>query len=510
MPIHLKDISMRFAGTHALQGVSLSFHEGEVHSIVGENGAGKSTLLRVLSGSLRPTCGEVLVGGRRVRLTQPADALAHGIAMVSQEGSLVPHLSAAENIMLGREPHALGLIRPGLLMAQARALMQRWFAQTTMDLGAEVRTLPFAEQKMVEILRALNAAARILILDEPTAALPAQEKAQLLQALRSLAQRGVGIVYVSHLLAEVLALSDRIAVLRDGRLVAQTRPAECDEASLTGLMLGHGNTPLAQRQAAQRRARGAVVLQATDWRGPGFEVADFSLHAGEVVGLLGLTHAGHQAFARSLYEVPLRGGGRLQIDGRTSHARHTRESLRDGIALVPDHRMANSLVPGWPVCENLSLAHLRRMQIGRTGLLSRLRERSCAEASVARMQVKAYGLQQPVDELSGGNKQKISVGKWLFAEPSQPSYRAMVFIEPTEGVDVGAKAEIHRLLLGLAEAGLGIVLVSCDLHEVQSLADRLLVFRQGRVCREFMAGQFTAGQLIDAMAGEAAHARSAI
>lgn len=509
MPIHLKNITMQFIGTRALDDISLSFQEGEVHSIVGENGAGKSTLLGVLSGTLRPTSGEILVGDQRVSFQDPAAGLANGIALVSQEGSLVPHLSAAENIMLGREPHLMGVVQGRRLQAQAQELMQRWFSQCTIDLSAEVQTLPFADQKMIEIMRALNSAAKILILDEPTAALPAREKAQLWQVIRDLAARGVGIVYVSHLLSEVIALSDRMSVLRDGKLVAQTVPAECDEARLVNLMLGRsGNTTAQTQRARADLSDNATVLQVQNWKGQGYDVDSFSVRAGEVVGLVGLTHAGHHEFARSLYEVPLRRSGSLQIDGRNSAARRTRDSLGEGIALVPDHRMVNSLIAGWSVRENLSLAHARRMEIGSTGLLSRSRERACAQDSVQRMRVKTHSIHQAVDELSGGNKQKISVGKWLFADAKTPTYRVMVFIEPTEGVDVGAKAEIHRLILELAQAGLGIVVVSSDLLEVQSLSDRLLVFRQGRACDELHAEQFTERHLIEAMAGEVTNERS--
>ena len=503
MQVHLKNIVMQFVGTRALDRISLSFHSGEVHSVVGENGAGKSTLLQILSGALRPTSGEMLVDNQLTTFHDSAAALAAGIAMVSQEGSLVPHLSAAENIMLGCEPNILGVVQRKSLINQANELMRKWFSHCTIDLSAEVQTLPFADQKLIEIMRALNSAAKILILDEPTAALPAREKEQLWKVIRNLAQRGVGIVYVSHLLSEVISLSDRISVLRDGKFVAETRPAECDEPRLIDLMLGRTGSAMAQgKRLDQNLAKENIVLEVSDWIGENFDVQKFALRSGEVVGVVGLTHAGHHEFARSLYEVPLRRKGTLKVDGRTSTAKKISDSRIDGIALVPDHRMVNSLVSGWSIRENLSIVHAKRMLIGSSGLLSRKRERSCADASVKRMRVKTYSIQQTIDELSGGNKQKVSVGKWIFADEQTPTYRVMIFIEPTEGVDVGAKAEIHRIILELTEAGLGIVVVSSDLLEVQSLADRLLVFRRGSIWEELLAEQFTDRDLINAMAGE--------
>ena len=502
MPIHLRDIVMQFPGTRALDGISLSFHEGEVHSVVGENGAGKSTLLGVLSGILRPTSGDILVGDECVHFHEPAAALENGIALVTQEGSLVPHLTAAENIMLGREPNLVGIVQGAKLEKLARELMLRWFTETEIDLGAEVQTLPFADQKLVEIMRALNSAARILILDEPTAALPAREKEQLWKLIRNLAEKGVGIVYVSHLLAEVIALSDTISVLRDGKLVAQTVPADCDETRLVDLMLGRqGSAMLHKRTGSEKLSSKPLVLEVSDWIGDGYSVPRFVVRASEVVGLVGLTHAGHAEFARSLYEVPLRREGVLRIAGQAVDAKCTQDSRRQGIALVPDHRMLNSLVSGWTVRENLSMAHANRLIYGATGVFSSSLERSHADICVKRMHVKAYSIEQTIDELSGGNKQKVSVGKWLFADSATPTYRVLVFIEPTEGVDVGAKAELHRLIGELADLGLSVIVVSSDLLEVQMLSDRVLVFRQGRICEEIQADSFSDRRLIESMAG---------
>lgn len=375
MAIELVDITVEFPGTRALDSVSATFREGEVHGLIGENGAGKSTLLSVLCGMRHPTGGEIRVDGRPVRFHGPGDAIEAGIALVSQEGSLVPALSGAENIMLGSEPRRAGIIARRALVAEAEALARRWFPESTLDLRRPVVELPYADQKVVEILRALRSAARILILDEPTASLPAREKEELLALIRQLVSKNIGIVLVSHILHEVLDLSRCITILRNGRLVGTVVREEVDEVGLVGKMLGRAREAFLAREPPQPLPEGtATALEVSGWAGKGFAVERFSVKCGEVVGLIGLTGAGHADFARSIYEPGLRTRGTLQVDGKAVAPRSPSDALGLGIAFIPDQRMVNSLVGGWTLRENLALAHARAGTLGPSPVVSPRRE----------------------------------------------------------------------------------------------------------------------------------------
>ena len=502
MAVELVDITVEFPGTRALDGVSVTFREGEVHGLVGENGAGKSTLLSVLCGMRAPDAGEIRVDGQAVRFRGPGDAIGAGIALVSQEGSLVPQLSGSENIMLGSEPRRAGVISRRALVAQAEALAARWFPDSTFDLRRPVVELPYADQKVIEILRALRSAARILILDEPTASLPAREKEELLVLIRQLVSKNVGIVLVSHILQEILALSRNVTVLRNGQLVGTLVRDEVDEVGLVGKMLGRAREAFLSREPPRPLPeKASPVLEVTGWSGKGFAVERFSLAHGEVVGLIGLTAAGHADFARSLFEPSLRDRGTLALDGKVLAPRSPSDSLRLGIALVPDQRMVNSMVGGWTLRENLSLAHARAGTLRPLPVISPRRESKLSNATISQLRVKAWSPEQAIEELSGGNKQKIAIGKWLYGSEGASQYRVMIFIEPTEGVDVGAKAEIHRILRGLASSGVGVVVVSSDLLEIEALADRVIPFFRGVPEETIPWRSFSEQTFVAAMAG---------
>ena len=501
--IVLQGITKAYPGTTALRDVDVSFRFDEVHALIGENGAGKTTLVSILGGSNMPTAGTITVDGTATSLSTPAAALAHGIAQVSQEGSLVAHLNGAENILLGAEPTAgRVLVRRAETLRQAEALRHRWFPHTAIDLQVPVEYLPFADQKVIEILRALRSAARLLILDEPTATLPAREKQDLWALIRSLPAQGVGIVLISHFLSEVVALSDRITVLRDGSKVASLLRGEADERVLIGHMLQREiGTAAATTTAGARAAVDGVepVLAVSGWTTPHVRVDDFDARPGEIIGLIGLTGAGHFEFAASLFDQSALTGGTLRIAGRPAAPGNARRNLRRGIAMVPDHRMINSLVAEWTVRENLSLAHADASSVGGSGVLSMTRERSEARRVAAAMTVRAHSVEQRVGELSGGNKQKVSIGKWLFgrAEP----YRVLVFVEPTEGVDVGAKFEIHALMRRLAGEGAAIVVASSDFLEIMTIADRVLPFVVGSPAAPIERDAFTEARFIQAISG---------
>ena len=500
----MKGITKVYPGTMALRSVDVSFRFDEVHAVIGENGAGKTTLVSILGGSNVPTEGTITMDGQSLSLTTPAAALSRGIAQVSQEGSLVAHLTGAENILLGAEP-ARGrvLIRRGETIRQAEQLRRRWFPHTTIDLDVPVETLAFADQKVIEILRALRAAARLLILDEPTATLPAREKEDLWKLIRSLPAQGVGIVLISHFLSEVVALSDRITVLRDGSKVASLERGQADEHALVGHMLQReiGTPDAAGASASAERGQDEAVLRLSAWTTARAAVDTLVVHRGEILGLIGLTGAGHFECAASLFDQTNVTGGTLHFLGREVPLGGPRRNLRRGVAMVPDHRMINSLIGEWTVRENLSFAHANASSVGRSGILSLPRERAEAKRVATAMTVRAHSVEQRVNELSGGNKQKVSIGKWLYGR--KEPYRVLVFVEPTEGVDVGAKFEIHALMRRLAGQGAAIVVASSDLLEVMSIADRVVPFLAGCAVASLDAHEFSEAGFIRAISGAA-------
>ncbi|WP_102957622.1 sugar ABC transporter ATP-binding protein [Mangrovicella endophytica] len=501
MAIILSDIVMDYPGTRALDRVGVEFRDDEVHGLIGENGAGKTTLVSILGGSRLATAGRMTLDGEEVRLTDAGDALARGIAHVSQEGSLVPGLTAAENILLGAEPRRLGaIVDRRALSRQARELLTRWFPDVEIDLDAPVESLPYADQKIVEIVRALRGSVRILILDEPTATLPAREKERLWAIVRRLPTQGVGVVLISHFLSEILALSDRITVLRDGRLVETFSAAGADEARLVRLMLQRGQTG-----GAVDAPRGAVdtavppVIEVSDWQTADATAGHFAVRPGEIVGLIGLTGSGHFAFARSLYDAPDRIGGAMRFAGEEVADVSAAAMRRRGVAFVPDHRMIHSLVADWSVRENLAMVHPEAGALSALGILRPAREGREARRVMGRLAVKASSPEQIVTELSGGNKQKISIGKWLYG--AEDRYRLMIFVEPTEGVDIGAKREIHQLMKDLARAGCAVVVASSDLIEIADLATRVVSFAGGHAIGELHWPNFSEQSFIAAMAG---------
>lgn len=502
MDIRLTDIVMQFPGTRALDEVSVTFRDNEVHGLIGENGAGKSTLVNVLGGSLQPSHGQVVIGDKPVRLTSPHDALIQGIAHVSQEGSLVPGLNGAENILLGHEPKLAGVvIRKGALRQQASELLAEWFPKVSIDLSRPVAELPMADRKVIEIVRALRGSPKIVILDEPTATLPAREKEQLWQIIRSLPRRGVGVVLISHFLSEIKALSDRITVLRDGKHICSESAEALSEDQLVELMLRRTGGAHLRSAAPDAKSDAQIVLDVRDWHVGAVHVPHFKLRAGEIVGLIGLTGAGHFGFARSLHNPA---GARCQaliVDGKRIEPGPPRKMQEAGIALVPDHRMEYALIGEWTLRENLSMVHPGHGTIG-GGILSPRREEAEASRIMKLMNVKAHSSRQLLRELSGGNKQKISIGKWLYGASDR--YRVMIFIEPTEGVDIGAKAEIYAEMRRLAAQGVGIIIASSDLLEIESVAHRVIPFVRQGPGPEISATHFSESTFIAAISGAAA------
>jgi len=505
MSVSLCDIVMQYPGTRALDAVSVDFRFDQVHGLIGENGAGKTTLVSILGGSRQPTSGRILIDGVEVVLHSARDALRKGIAHVSQEGSLVPALNAAQNILLGDEPCVVpGIIGRKALKQRASELMARWFPEVSIDLEVPVQHLPMADQKVIEIVRALRRDIRLLILDEPTATLPAREKESLWAIIKSLPERGVGIVLISHFLSEVKALSERITVLRDGRHIATVPAADTTEAALIDAMLQRsGAASAAMADTDEQRRLGGTVLELSGLRAGHVEVDHFSIQAGEIVGLIGLTGAGHFDFARAIYtgemgDKPMV-ADHIVLNGERLATINARTMQRRGVAFIPDQRMENALISDWDVRENLAMVHPGHAAVAGLGVLSSLRENREAGTIMDKLKVKAYSSAQMLKDLSGGNKQKISIGKWLYG--AHDRYALMIFVEPTEGVDIGAKRDIHAHIRQLAAQGVAIIVTSSDLIEVAEVADRVIPFVNGRPGDEIARRDFSEHHFIAAMAG---------
>ena len=468
--LEMRGISKHFPGVVALDDVWFELRRGEVHVLLGENGAGKSTLMKILSGASRRDAGEIHLDGRAVELTSPRDAQALGVATIYQEFYLVPHLRAAENIYLGREPRrALGVIDRGQLERDAARLLSS--LGTSIDPRAEVRTLGVAEQQMVEVAKALSLEARILVMDEPTSALTASEIEQLFAAIRRLTAQGVAVIYISHRMEELAVIGHRATVLRDGRVVGtRTLPAPVPE--LVRMM---ADRDIDEQFPPRTRRRGGELLRVEGVsRGARLRDVSFTLHRGEILGIAGLLGAGRTELARVIAGADVPDSGRIVLDGRPLRLRTPSDAIRAGIGLVPEDRKGHGLVLKRSVAANLALPQLPRL--ARSGVVSRAGEQALASRWIRELRIKTPDAGTQVVALSGGNQQKVVLGKWLAAGAD-----VLIVDEPTRGIDVGAKQEIYVLLDRLAAGGAGIIMISSELPEVLGMSDRILVMHQGRV-----------------------------
>ncbi|MFJ4983030.1 sugar ABC transporter ATP-binding protein [Streptomyces sp. NPDC088732] len=468
-----------FPGVVALDGVDFDLHGGEVHVLLGENGAGKSTLIKMLSGANRPDGGRLLVDGQEVRIHGAQDAERLGIATIYQEFNLVPTFSVAENIFLGRQPRRFGLLDRKKMNADAAALLQR--VGVDVDPRTPVGELGIARLQMVEIAKALSLDARVLIMDEPTAVLTSEEVEKLFAIVRQLRTDGVGIVFITHHLEEIAALGDRVTVLRDGRSVAQV-PAATPEDELVRLMVGRS---IDQQYPRERSDAGAPLLRVEGLtRGGVFQDVSFEVRAGEVVGLAGLVGAGRTEVVRAVFGADPYDSGTVEVLGKRLRRHDVNAAMDAGIGLVPEDRKGQGLVLDASVQENLGLVTLGRAT--RAGFVDRTGQRKEADRISGQLKVRMAGLHQHVRTLSGGNQQKVVIGKWLLADT-----KVLILDEPTRGIDVGAKVEIYQLVNQLTASGHAVLMISSDLPEVLGMSDRVLVMSQGRIAGELPADQAT-------------------
>ena len=477
--LEVSGLSKTYGGVRALSDVGLTLAPGEVHALLGENGAGKSTFIKCLSGAVRPDAGEVRVGGTLLPAGDLRAAEAAGIVALHQESTAFPHLSAVDNIFVGREPRRYpsffgGLLDRPRMEREAQALIDR--LGETLDLHRPLEELPLASRQMVGLARALSHQSRLLILDEPTASLSARETQTLFRIIRQLQSEGVAILYISHRLEEVYALASRVTVLRDGRLVGTCPLAGLDRGELVRRMVGR--ELLAEEQPKAPASGGEVLL---DVRGLGrtgrFRDVSFSLRAGEIVGLAGLIGAGRSEVAESVFGVETPTSGTVMVGGEALRPGSVPDALAHGVALVPEDRQRQGLVLPLSVGQNLLLAV--QGSLTAAGFRSPGREKAAVTGLMHSLAVKAAGPDVPANTLSGGNQQKLSLGKWLATKP-----RVLLLDEPTRGVDVGAKAEVYRLIRQLAREGMATLVISSDLPEILALSDRILVMREGRIAGE--------------------------
>jgi ribose transport system ATP-binding protein len=477
-----------FPGVQALDGVDFTLLPGEVHVLLGENGAGKSTLIKMLSGAHRPDSGRILMDGSPVRIHGAQDAARLGIAAIHQEFHLVPDMTVAENVFLGRQPRRFGLLDRGRMEADAAALLAR--VGVDVSPRTRLRRLGVAQLQMVEIAKALSLQARVLIMDEPTAVLTTGEVERLFRIVRRLRADGVGVVFITHKLEEVAQLGDRVTVLRDGRSVTQVA-ADNGRDELVRLMVGRSIEQQYPRTRSRPSRDSTPLLRVEGLcRAGRFRDVSFEVRSGEVVSLAGLVGAGRTEVARAVFGADPYDTGVVRVSGRALPRHDVAAALAAGIGLVPEDRKAQGLLLDASVAENLGLVTLRGATRG--GLVDRAGQRRAAGRMAQQLAVRMSGLDQPARTLSGGNQQKVVIGKWLLAQS-----RVLILDEPTRGVDVGAKVEIYRLVNELTASGHGVLMISSDLPEVLGMSDRILVMCKGRITGELPAEQATQDAVMD-------------
>ncbi len=468
--IEARGITKAFPGTLALDRVDFQLLPGEIHALVGENGAGKSTLMLIMAGVHQPDGGELLLEGHPVRPHDPHHAQRLGISTVFQDLALAPNMSVAENVFTNSQPvYASGFVRFGQMYDSTEQALRAFGVKV--DPRAPLRQYNVATQQVVEIARAIQRQAKVLILDEPTSAIGERETERLFQILRMLRDRGVGIIYVSHKLEEVFTIADRITVLKDGKLVGTLSTRETDQDTVVRMMVGR---ELSQLFPARDGARREPILEVRNLSGRGFEGVSLTAYTGEVLGLFGLTGAGRTELARGIFGIEPATAGEILLRGRPIRITNPARAMAAGIAYIPEDRKRDGLFLEMSLRQNVAAACLRAL----SGIvfMNPAREEALAREAIGMLQIKASSLEQRASRLSGGNQQKVLFAKWLARHP-----KVLIADEPTRGIDVGSKAEVHLLLRKLADEGAAVVMISSELPEVLGMSDRIAVMREGRL-----------------------------
>ena len=495
--LEIRKLSKSFPGVRALEEVDFTVRRGEVHALMGENGAGKSTLIKVLTGVYPRDGGTIRLDGIEIHAGSPKAAEAAGISTVYQEVNLIPYLSVAENICLGRQPTRLGLIRWGAMAERARAALVR--VDLKIDVSQPLSSYSIAVQQLVAIARSLDISAKLLILDEPTSSLDEKEVGELFDVVRKLRATGMGVVIVTHFLEQVYAISDRITVLRDGKLVGEFETAKLPRMELVNKMIGR---VLAQMQKVEAEAKQAQVsekrealLELRQFGRPGWVAPmDMTISAGEVVGLAGLLGSGRTETARLIFGVDEPKNGEMTLAGQRVHFKSTRQAIQNGLGFTPENRKVDGIIPHLSVRENIILALQARQGVAKT--LSRKQQIDIAEEYIKLLGISTPGPEQPVMNLSGGNQQKVLLARWLVMQP-----RLLILDEPTRGIDVGAKAEIEKLVQSLRAKGMAILFISSELEEVVRGCQKVIVLRDRTKAGELAGNEITEEAIMHTIAG---------
>jgi ABC-type sugar transport system ATPase subunit len=486
--VEVRNVSKRFPGVQALDSISLDIRPGEVHAVAGENGAGKSTLMKLLAQLEKPSGGEILVDGETVRFRNARHAQRLGIAMVHQEFALAPHLTVADNLSLGREESHGGLIVRGTEKRRARELLER--VGLKVDPGRKVSNLSVAEQQRVEIAKALAVDAKVVIMDEPTATLTEAEIDDLFKLIEQLKGEGIAIFYISHRLEEVVRIADRVTIMRDGKLVETLSQGDFDEAKLVRLMVGREIDTLYPKEKAEI---GDVVLHVEGVTRPGVLLnCSFDVRAGEILGFAGVVGAGRTELARAVFGADPISGGRIELDGNEVKFNSPRQAIAAGIGYLTEDRKGEGLAMQLSVEKNITLAKIPGPGIW----IDRRKERSVAQGHKDGLDIRTPSLHRAVEALSGGTQQKVVVAKWL-----ETQARVLFFDEPTRGIDVGAKAEIFKLMSDQAAKGRAVVLISSYLPELTNMCDRIVVMRDGQTVGELRREEFDDERIMSLASG---------
>jgi rhamnose transport system ATP-binding protein len=492
--LSLRHAAMAFGAVQAVTDGSVDLYAGEAHALLGENGAGKSTLVKILAGVHQPSAGELVIGGEPVMFHGPAAARAAGVAIIYQEPTLFPDLSVAENIFMGRQPvRRARRIDRGAMNRAAAALFTQ--LGVVLDPARPARGLSVADQQIVEIAKALSLDARVLVMDEPTAALANVEVDRLFAVMEALRRRGAALLFISHRLEEVFASCQRVTIMRDGRFVRTAPTGELDVDTIITSMIGRELGAMFPKTPVPP---GEVVLEVERLeRENVFSDISFAIRRGEIVALAGLVGAGRTEVARAIFGIDRRTSGSVRLLGRPLPNGRPAAAMAAGIAFVPEDRRQQGLVMDMGIDQNVALVSLGRLS--RAGLIFRSAERRLAATWAKRLQLRYGWLGNPVATLSGGNQQKVVLGKWLARQPA-----LLIIDEPTRGIDVGTKAEVHRLLDGLVDDGVAVLMISSELPEVLGVADRILVLHEGRLAAEFTRADATEDKIMRAATGQAA------